>query len=102
MVLHQVLDYCDLDYRDPCNTRIDKKTPSSLITGIFLLIIPRNTMPAIIKDWDFFITAPGTFSGPSYPDNQGLTVVIFLTTFIITSNVHGTILILGRHITKIQ
>ena len=41
----------------------------------FLLIIPRNNTIPVIKDWDFFL--PGTFSGPSHPDNQGLAVQTF-------------------------
>ena len=40
--LQWVLDYRDLDYRDPHNTGIYKKFHSS-ITAIFLLIHPRNT-----------------------------------------------------------
>ena len=40
--VQQVLDYRDLDYRDPRNTGIYKKFHSS-ITAIFLLIHPRNT-----------------------------------------------------------
>ena len=40
--IQQVLDYRDLDYRDPRNTGIYKKFHSS-ITVIFLLIHPHNT-----------------------------------------------------------
>ena len=53
----------------------------------FLLIIPRNTMILIIKVWDFFLL-PGTFSGPSHPDNQGLTVYKILIKLIKISKWH--------------
>ena len=42
----------------------------SSISGLLLLINPRNTAIPIIEDWDFFFQSSGTFSGPIHPDNR--------------------------------
>ena len=65
-----------LDYRDPCTIPGLIKNSKVLDYRDFLLIIPRNSTIPIIKDWEFFLL-PGTFSGPSHPDNQGLAVTFF-------------------------
>ena len=75
--LQGVLNYRDLDYRNPRNTGIYKKFQVICLSGLF------TTKSLQYRDPDnrglgFFFRLSGTFSGPSHPDNRGPTVDGFL------------------------